>query len=145
MPNVVDCVCGGKARIHRGEVGFYVRCEFDPGFASATEYCTAKRAANAWNKAQLEMEQLTRDAVCAYHRRKSYGQYIAGIPVELPAKREDKSESVAEDVPRCQECGKPMPPNTTRIKYCSAVCADIVMDRQRSASIKRRKLNKNDS
>ena len=78
LPVVVNCVCGGKARIGFGEVGFYVRCEFDPGFASAPEYITPKRAANAWNKAQLEMEQLTRDAVCAYHRRKSYGQYIAG-------------------------------------------------------------------
>lgn len=78
LPSVVDCVCGGKARIHKGEVGFYVRCERDPGLASATEYCTAKRAANAWNKAQEQMEQLTVDAVSAYHAGKSYGQYIAG-------------------------------------------------------------------
>lgn len=77
-PVLFNCVCGGKARIGRGEVGFYVRCERDPGFASATEYSSRKRAANAWNKEQEQMDQLTVDAVCAYHARKSYGQYIAG-------------------------------------------------------------------
>ena len=83
LPVVENCVCGGKARIDFGEVGFYVRCERDPGFTSATEYTTPKRAANAWNKAQEEMEQLTRDAVCAYHGRRSYGKYIAGVPVTV--------------------------------------------------------------
>ena len=55
-----------------------MRCEFDPGLASAPVYKTPKRAAEAWAIAQESMDQTTRDVVCAYHQGKSYGKYIAG-------------------------------------------------------------------
>lgn len=77
-PNVCNCVCGGRGRLHLGEYGWSVRCEFDPGFASAPVYKTPKRAAEAWAIAQESMDQTTRDVVCAYHQGKSYGKYIAG-------------------------------------------------------------------
>ena len=129
LPNVVNCVCGGKARIDFAEVGFYVRCEFDPGFASATEYTTPKRAANAWNKAQEEMEQLTRDVVCAYHRRKSYGQYIAGVPVTME-ERPAKPEVPEPPDLRCVCCGLVIPAESTSKKYCSPACAERYREEQ---------------
>ena len=138
-PSVVDCVCSGKARIHRGEVGYYVRCELDPGFASATEYCTPKRAANAWNKAQEDMEQLARDAVCAYHTRKSYGQYIAGVPVTVTERPEKLVVPEPPDL-RCVCCGLVIPAESTSKKYCSPACAERYREEQQN-----KKINKNDS
>lgn len=124
-PSVCDCVCGGKARIHKGEAGFYVRCERDPGVTSAPEYCTPKRAANAWNSMQNQMAQLSRDAICAYHEGKSYGQYMAGRPPEHPVERYPKKvEGTKIPELRCLCCNMLIPPGSRKRRYCSPICAE---------------------
>ena len=133
VPELYKCVCGGTAYIRFGELGYTVRCERDPGLAEAPPFRTEKKAIREWNKAQEEMEQLTVDAVRAYHRRLSYGQYIAQLPVAVPAVRYPKKQSAEAPVVelRCLHCGMLIPASSRSKKYCCADCAEKYRDKQK--------------
>lgn len=139
VPELYKCACGGTAYIWQGETGYSVRCEKDPGMASVPVFQSQKKAVNAWNKEQENMDQLTADAVCAYHAGTSYGKYIARIPIKPQAvrfpKREKEVKSPVLEL-RCLHCNMLIPPGWRSKKYCSETCA--VNYREKQARIRKK-------
>lgn len=131
-PTVYNCVCGGIAEMKKTEAGFYFCCEHDPGLVIPAVYTSPGRAAQAWNQRQQKMDNCDRQAVCAYHKRQSYGQYVAGIPVPLPAVRFPKGQPSDRREPHCVNCGMVIPPEAKNMKYCSEVCAEEARSKKKT-------------
>lgn len=125
------CVCGGQAHLIFSESGCSVRCEFDPGLASAPEFTTEKKAVISWNKRQREMDEGDIDAVRAYHSGLSYGAYMANKPQTPPAVRFPKRALGNVKEERCLQCGMYIPASTRSTKYCCVVCADAYREEQK--------------
>ena len=134
VPELYKCVCGGTAYIRKGEGGYSVRCQRDPGFASVPLFPSQKKAVRAWNKAQEEMDNTTVCVVCAYHSGMSYGKYVAGLPEKLPAVRYPKKETAIADPVlelHCIHCGERIPADCKSKKYCSEECAVRYREKQK--------------
>lgn len=127
---IANCVCGGRGRLLQGELGFSVRCEFDPGLHMVPSYKHEGKAISEWNIRQAKMDNLDRKAVCAYHKRTSYGKLqqepsAAQQPMK-PTEDEETtpaSENGAEAL-RCITCGMLIPPACRSKRYCSPECAE---------------------
>ena len=127
---VIDnCVCGGQGKLQAAEGGWEIRCEHDTGYTTALVFRSVRKAASNWNTRQQYMDNLARDSVCAYHSGQSYGKYIAGLPLPLPAERCPKKDEVPGV--RCINCNMLIPANTRSKKYCGPLCAESYRRKQK--------------
>ena len=131
IPELCECVCGGTAGIHKNEIGFFIRCERDPGIAPAMIFTKKKKAIQVWNEENKKMDFLTRCSVTAYHTGKSYGKYMAERLVD-ETEEVDVGKKAGSSIPelRCINCGMIIPIGCKSKKYCNEVCAKLFRDKQ---------------
>ena len=127
LPEIVQCACGCAGKLRKSREGFIVRCLMLGNLCEKAAYPTARKAIEAWNCQQEQMDPLTRDAIAAQRAGLSYGKYMAQKGEKAAAVRYPKEVAAeAPQVPalRCSVCGKVLPDGHKSRKYCSAECAE---------------------
>ena len=137
---ITQCICGGTGVLIYDYDGFYVKCDRTHRGAGQPAFKTERKAVEYWNATQKNMDNLARDAIVAAHMGMTYGKYMP-IKVQDAKTQETKSTGTKkENCKICAICGGEIEKGTWRIKYCSATCADIAVNRQRNEYKKKNKL-----